>query len=52
MSENLMESIAPRLAPPVSRQPVAAQSTTENDVDQSIITVGPVTISFASDDDD
>jgi hypothetical protein len=47
-----MKTIAPRLAPPVSRQPVATQSTTENDVDQSIITVGPVTISFASDDDD
>jgi hypothetical protein len=47
-----MASVAPRLAPPVTRQPVGRQSTTENDVDQSIVTIGPISIAFASDDDD
>lgn len=51
MDENLMESVAPQLAPPVTRQPIGTAST-DGDVTTSIISVGPVTISFAADDDE
>lgn len=53
MTEDLMESVAPQLAPPVTRQPVGAvPAASEDGVEQSIITIGPVTISFAADSDD
>jgi hypothetical protein len=51
MSENLIESVSPLLSPPVTRQSAAAATTSE-DVDQSILSIGPVTISFAADDDE
>lgn len=49
MSENLMQSIAPQLAAPVSREPLASGAEAVDGVDQSVITIGPVTISFADD---
>ena len=51
MSENLMDSIAPTLSPPVTRQPASTAAETSDGVEPSIITIGPVTISFAEDDD-
>jgi hypothetical protein len=52
MSENLMDSVAPMLSPPVTRQPVGTAAETTDGAEQSIITIGPVTISFAGDDDE
>lgn len=53
MTENLMESVAPMLAPPVTRQPVAASGTDQSsDLGVAGITVGPFTIMFAADDDE
>jgi hypothetical protein len=51
MTEDLMESVAPQLAPPVTRQPAAA-ATTQDGVYPSIITIGPITVSFAADEDE
>jgi hypothetical protein len=52
MTEDLMESVAPQLSPPVTRQPVNAAATSESGVDQSVfgITIGGFT--FAGDEDE
>ncbi|QWF82430.1 hypothetical protein [Amycolatopsis sp. CA-230715] len=52
MTENLMESVAPQLSPPVTRQPVGTAAETADGAELSILTIGPVTISFAADDDE
>ncbi|MGC7102940.1 hypothetical protein ACPZ19_50480 [Amycolatopsis lurida] len=51
MSENLMESVAPQLAPPVTREPAGA-ATTDEGAGQSImgITIGGFT--FADEGDE
>jgi hypothetical protein len=53
MTEDLMESVAPQLSPPVTRQPVnTAATTNESGVEQSIFgfTIGGIT--FAGDEDE
>ena len=50
MSENLMASVAPLLAAPVTRDGIRSAAEIDGDVQASIISVGPVTISFADDD--
>ncbi|HEY3610510.1 MAG TPA: hypothetical protein VGL06_23615 [Pseudonocardiaceae bacterium] len=49
MSENLIESVAPQLSPPVQRQPIGTAGN-DDGVTQSFITIGPITIAFADDD--
>ena len=36
MSENLIESVAPQLAPPVTREPIRAATEAENGVDAAV----------------
>ncbi|MFE3177856.1 hypothetical protein ACFXPA_25800 [Amycolatopsis sp. NPDC059090] len=52
MSENLMDSVAPALSPPVTRQPAGAAAEPADGAELAIVTVGPVTISFAADEDE
>lgn len=50
MSENLMASVAPQLAAPVTRGSIRSAAEADGEVEASIITIGPITISFADDD--
>jgi hypothetical protein len=50
VSDNLMDSIARQLAPPVSRQPHEAASDGEHGAEPSVVTVSSITIWFADDD--
>lgn len=52
MSKNLMETVAPQLAPPVTRQPVGVAPSESEEVTPSIININGVVILFAADDDD
>lgn len=52
MSENLMETVAPHLSPPVTRQPLGAAAESEEGVSPSVITIGGITVWFAADDDE
>jgi hypothetical protein len=50
MSENLIDSIAPQLAPPVSREPILSASEAEGGAGPSIIqTITILAITFADD---
>jgi hypothetical protein len=49
MSENLMDSVAPQLAAPVIRDRIRGAAESDGDVEASIVTIGPITISFADD---
>jgi hypothetical protein len=52
MSENLIDSVAPQLSAPVTRQPGGTTSSSSEGVDQSVISVLSITIAFAADDDE
>lgn len=53
MTEDLMESVAPMLAPPVTRQPVNTSAANEdNGVGVAGVQLGPLVILFAADDDE
>ncbi|MEA2138575.1 MAG: hypothetical protein QOG56_1725 [Solirubrobacteraceae bacterium] len=49
MSENLMDSVAPQLAAPVTRDRIRSAAEADGDVMASIVTIGPITITFADD---
>jgi hypothetical protein len=49
MSENLMDSVAPQLAAPVTRDRIRSAAEAGGDVEASIITISGITISFADD---
>jgi small neutral amino acid transporter SnatA (MarC family) len=48
VSDNLMDSIAPQLAPPVSREPIRSAAESEEGAETMIV---PIAIPFFADDD-
>jgi hypothetical protein len=52
MSENLMDSIAPQLAPPVSREPMRTVSEAEAEGGADVMQISPFSVGtwFADDD--
>ncbi|MGW1680259.1 hypothetical protein [Saccharopolyspora sp. NPDC002376] len=52
MLEELIEVVSPQLSAPVTRKPVDTVAISEDGISQSIVSVGPLTIMFAGDDDE
>ncbi|MEA2467702.1 MAG: hypothetical protein QOJ57_1828 [Thermoleophilaceae bacterium] len=50
MSENMMDSIAPQLSPPVSREPIRSAAESESGADVMQIVPFNITPFFAEDD--
>lgn len=51
MSENLIESVAPQLAPPVTREPIRMASEADGGTDVAIPMAPPLFPCFADDDE-